>query len=182
MNVRKRQGPVVASCCAAALLFAGCASPGGGSAASSQGVASLPSIGRAAASATNLAGQYQGTFRLKTKVVGKAYFTLTQSGTTVGGTLKLVLSKKTLHEPVAVTFDAASNGFSGNVVDPTGKTPCTYAIAGSYNPKTFVLRGTSSPLTCAGKVANFTTTESCYYNTGTGAGAIRRDARGIIEC
>jgi hypothetical protein len=173
----------MAFCCAAMLASAGCASPGGSaSAASPQGFASLPSIVRTSASIANVAGQYKGKFLLKKTIIGDAYFNLTQSGTAIGGSLKLVLSKSTLNEPVAIAFDATNDSFTGSATDPTGKTPCTYALSGSYNPKTFVLRGTSSPLTCTGKVANFTTTESCYYNTSSGTNALRPDARGIIEC
>lgn len=173
----------MAYCCAALLVSAGCASPGGGrNAASPQGLTSLPSIGSTAASIADVAGRYQGKFLLKTKPVGNAYFNLTQSGTAVGGSLKLVFSKRTVHEPVAMTLDPANNSFTGNATDPTGKTPCTYALSGSYDPKTYVLRGTSSPLTCPGKIANFTTTESCYYKTGSSTSALRPSARGIIEC
>jgi hypothetical protein len=180
MNTEKRYSAVMVYCCAAMLVLAGCASPGEGQSAA-QGFAPVPSIGSAAASITNVAGRYHGKFLLKKKPIGDAYFDLTQSGTAIGGTLRLVLSK-TLREPVAMTLDAANNSFTGNATDPTGKTHCTYALSGSYNPKTFVLSGTSSPLTCPGKVANFTTTESCFYNTSSSPSARRPDARGIIEC
>jgi hypothetical protein len=179
MRRGKRQRAIVVYCCTALLVFAGCASPVGG--ANSQGAASLPSIGSNAVSATNLAGRYSGKFLLKNKPIGDAYFDLTQSGTAVGGTLKLVLSKTT-REPVAMTVDTANNSFTGIATDPTGKTHCSYTLSGSYNPKTFVLRGTSSPLTCTGKVATFRTTESCFYNTSSSANIHRPDARGIIEC
>ena len=170
---------MIAYGCAALLVFAGCASPIGG--ANSQSAVSLPTIDGSAASATNLAGQYSGKFFLANKPIGDAYFDLTQSGTAVGGTLKLVLSR-TIREPVAMTLDTADNSFTGIATDPTGKTHCSYTLSGSYNPKTFVLRGTSSPLTCSGKVATFRTTESCFYNTGSATSVRRSDARGIIEC
>ena len=179
MMTSKSLRAVTASLCAAAL--AGCASSGAGSGAPSQGLAPLPSLAEPAASVSNVAGQYQGKFRIKNSVIGTVSFNLTQSGTAVGGTLKLVLSKSTLSEPVAMTLSAANNTLTGTAVDAASKTPCTYALKGSYNPKTFVLRGTSSPLTCTGKVANFTTTEQCFYNTGS-SNAIRRDVNGIIEC
>ena len=154
-------------------MLAGCASP--------QAQAPLPSFEASAASATNVAGQYQGNFLLKNTVIGKAFFDLTQSGTSVGGKLKLVLSGGTIHEPVAMTLDTADNTLTGTAVDASGNPVCTYALSASYNPKTFVLRGTSSPLTCKGKVATFRTTERCFYNTGS-SNATRRNATGIIEC
>jgi len=135
-----------------------------------------------AASITNLAGQYSGKFLLANKPIGDAYFNLTQRGTAVGGMLKLVISNQTTHEPVAMKLDAANDTFTGTATDPTGKTPCTYLLRGSYNPKTFVLRGTSAPHTCTGKTATFRTTESCFYNTEPSASNRRPDARGIIEC
>ncbi len=179
MKTEKRYRALMAYCCAAVLAFAGCASPVGG--ANSQVSASLPSLRSDTASATSLAGRYHGKFLLKKKPIGEAYFDLTQSGTAVGGTLKLVLSK-TIREPVAMTLDTANNSFTGIATDPTGKMHCSYTLRGSYNPTTFVLRGTSSPLTCAGKVATFRTTESCFYNTRSSANVRRPDARGIIEC
>jgi hypothetical protein len=181
MNIGKRYAFVV-FCCAAALAFTGCASPnvaGGGE--PSQGSSTLPAIARDASSIANVAGKYQGKFFLKKKAIGDISFDLSQSGTTVGGTLKLVLSKTT-REPVALTLDAASNTLTGTAVDPSGKTACAYTISASYNPKTFVLSGTSSPLTCPGKVANFKTTESCFYNTTPSMDARRPAARGILEC
>jgi hypothetical protein len=183
MKTGKRYHAVMVYCCAAVLAFAGCASPSGGSGVGSlQGLAPLPSIASDAASVANVAGKYRGKFLLKRKTIGDAYFDLTQSGTAIGGTLRLVLST-TVREPVALTLDAANNSFTGSATDPSDKSPCTYTLSGSYNPKTAVLRGTSSPLTCAGKVANFTATQSCYYNTSPSATARRRpDARGVIEC
>jgi hypothetical protein len=181
MNIGKRHAFVV-FCCAAALAFAGCASPNiAGSGEPSQGLSSLPAIARDASQTTNVAGKYQGKFFLKKKAIGDISFDLSQSGTAVGGTLKLVLSK-TIREPVALTLDASNNMLTGTAVDPSGKTACAYTIKASYNQKTFVLRGTSSPLTCPGKVANFTTTESCYYNTTPATNSRRVDARGILEC
>ncbi len=180
MNTGIRLRALLAFCCAAAL--AGCASVGaGGSAPSPQGMSGLPPLANAAA-ATNVAGRYSGKFRLKTTVVGNVSFNLTQSGSAVGGSLKLVLAKRTIGEPVAMTLDATANTLTGTAVDASGKQPCTYALRATYNPKTFIFRGTSSPLTCTGKVANFTTTERCFYNTGSSADAIRPNAHGIIEC
>jgi hypothetical protein len=183
MNARSPHKAIVAYCCALvlALISAGCASPNGnGTAASAQGFAALPSIQGNAAVTTNVAGKYAGKFLVKGKVVGVADFTLTQSGTAAGGFLKLVLSKRTTIEPVAMTLNT-NNSFTGSATDPSG-TPCTYALSGSYNPKTFVLRGTSSPATCSGKVATFITTESCYYDTGSSTNTLRPNIRGIIKC
>jgi hypothetical protein len=182
MKSTRRSGALMACCCAALLASAGCASTGNQGASSSQAFAPLPPAGVPATSVANVAGRYHGKFLLKTKPVGDAYFNLTQSGTAIGGTLKLVLSKRTLYEPVAMTLDVANDSFTGSATDPTGKTPCTYALRGSYNPKTFILRGTSSPATCSGKVANFAAAESCFYVTGSGIIARRSEARGIIEC
>lgn len=178
MKTALRLRALTISGCASLLVFAGCTSPAGSE--SAQGPSSLPATIRAA-TVTNVAGRYQGKFLLERKAIGDAYFDLTQSGTAIGGTLKLVLTKTT-REPLAMTLDATNDTFSGIATDPSGKTPCSYTVAGSYNPKTFVLRGTSSPLTCPGKVANFTTTESCYYNTNPSTNARRTDARGILEC
>jgi hypothetical protein len=177
MNTYKGGRAVLALCAAGAL--AACASPGT-SPASSQGLSSLPALAAAAAT-TNVAGRYQGTFKIKFTVAGKASFDLTQSGNAIGGTLKLVLSSQTLREPVAMTL-AKGNTFTGTAVDLLGKTKCTYGLSGSYNPKTFVLRGTSSPITCKGKTATFDTTESCFYNTGSDANDVRPNAKGILEC
>jgi hypothetical protein len=184
MNARSPHKAIVAYC--GALVFAlastGCASPNGsGTAASPQGFAALPSIERSAVLTTNVAGKYQGKFLVKGKVIGDADFTLTQSGTAAGGFLKLVLSKRTTIEPVAMTLDTKNNSFTGSATDPSG-TACTYALSGSYNPKTFVLRGTSSPATCTGKLATFKTTETCYYDTGSSTNALRPNVRGIIKC
>jgi hypothetical protein len=131
MNLRTRLFAFVACWCAAVL--AGCAVPGGRGAAS-QSFAQLPSLVRPA-TAANVAGQYEGEVLLKKTVVGKAYFDLTQSGTAVGGTFKLVLSKRTLHEPVAMTLNATNDTLTGNAVDASDKTPCTYALSASYDPK-----------------------------------------------
>ena len=179
MKIATNLRALTISCGAALLVSAGCASPAGSG--SAQGLSSLPATVSSAATITNVAGRYQGQFLLKKKVIGDAAFDLTQSGTAIGGTLKLVLTK-TAREPVAMTFDATNNTFSGVATDPTGKTPCSYALAGSYNPKTFELSGTSSPLTCPGKVANFKTTESCFYNTSPSTNARRPAAHGILEC
>ena len=179
MNSGKRHNAVTVFCCAIALALAGCAT--GGSNGVGSGLTSLPSIASDAASIANLAGRYHGTFSIKGKRAGDIDFNLTQNGTAIGGVLKLVVSK-TYREPVAFTLDAANNSFVGNAVDSAGKTTCVYALSGSYNPKTFVLSGTSAPVTCSGKTAKFRTVESCYYNTGSSPTDRRPDARGILEC
>jgi hypothetical protein len=181
MKTGKRLGILTVYCCAALLVLAGCASPAGDKGVDPQGSASLPSVVTDTAAIANLAGQYSGKFLIKNKPIGDAYFDLTQHGTAVGGTLKLVISRTT-REPVALLLDTANNSFTGIATDPSGKAHCSYTLSGSYNPKTFVLRGTSSPLTCTGKVATFRTTESCFYNTNSSANVRRPDARGIIEC
>jgi hypothetical protein len=178
MKSGKRYNTVTVFSCAIALTLTGCAS---GASSGGSGPTSLPAIARDAPSIANLAGKYSGKFLVKSKPVGNASFNLTQNGTSIGGILKLALSSRTVLEPVALTLDPANNTFTGSATDPKGTTKCTYELDGSYNPKTFVLRGTSSPLTCAGKVATFRTTESCFYNSGS-ANDIRPEARGIIEC
>jgi hypothetical protein len=64
-----------------------------------------PAIASDGASIANLAGRYSGTFSIKGKPVGDIDFNLTQSGTAIGGVLKLVVSK-TYKEPVALTLEA----------------------------------------------------------------------------
>lgn len=182
MNTNNRRGAVIACGCAILLVLSGCASAGGTTALTPHGLESLPSAGHSAAAIANVAGRYHGKFSISGKRVGDASFDLTQSATAVGGSLTLVLAKQTLREPVAMTLDPANNSFTGSATDPTGTTPCTYALSGSYNPKTFILRGTSAPRTCAGKKAAFTTTERCFYNTGSGTNASRLPSRDIAKC
>jgi hypothetical protein len=181
MKARKRYGAAIGLFCSATLLFAGCASPRG---AGSAYVPSSPALlARNAASIADVAGRYRGKFLIGGKSTGEAYFNVTQRGTAVGGWLKLVLPKSTIQEPVAMTLDASNNTLVGNATDPSGATPCTYALRGSYNSKTFVFKGTSTPLTCSGKAATFRTVERCFYETnGTANDRRHPDARGIIEC
>jgi hypothetical protein len=181
MKANKRSRAVAAAGCSAVLALAGCASSGGGFA-SQQGSTSFASSAGSRASTTNLAGQYRGAFLVGGKVVGKAYFNLTQTGTAIGGTLRLVLSKSIYREPVALKLAAKNDTVTGNAVDATSTTPCTYALTGSYNPKTFVFTGKSTPATCKGKVATFKTVERCFYDTGSGTDVIRPNATGLLEC
>lgn len=175
-----RLRPLLAALCAVSL--GACASTAAGGSPAPQGIAPLPAVAASASSGTNVAGRYKGKFLIKKSVVAEAHFNITQSGSAVGGILKLVLSDRTLHEPVALTLDAANNTLSGVATDAESNTECTYALKATYDPKTFVLSGTSSPLNCSGKVATFTTKERCFYNTAPASNAIRAHAHGILEC
>jgi hypothetical protein len=168
--------------CAALLILVGCQSGGGASALSPLGLTAASAPDSTGAASANLAGQYRGKFSVKTAVIGNVTFDLTQSGSSIGGTLKLVVPKQRFTEPVAMALKAANDTFSGNAIDAASKTPCTYALNGSFNPKTLVLKGTSTPLTCAGQRANFTATERCYYNTGSKTNAVRRNDDAMPEC
>lgn len=138
----------------------------------------------------NVAGQYRGTVTDTAFGSGKALGDFSQTGTTVGGRLKLTYGSETILNSVAMKL-AHANSLSGSAVATIGKVACTFAISATYDSTTFDLTGNYSASNgCSGESGTFAMKERCYYSqsrllheeTATRMTMVERPENGLHGC
>ncbi len=162
----------------AALALSACAGAGGGSAQGAAGSSALPALA-AAVTATNVAGQYKGALTDGAFGKGAATVNLSQRGRSAGGWIKVKFASTTLDEAVAMTLDPAKNTLAGTAIANVANSACTFSMASTYDPKTFLLTGRYKAVHgCTGDAGTFTAKERCYYVNH----AMRPDVHGLQAC
>lgn len=126
------------------------------------------------AALANVAGQYRGTVADSAFGNGKALGDFSQTGSTVGGRLRLTYAGKKVLNSVAMTL-ARSGALSGDAVATIAQTACTFSVNANYDATSFALSGSYAATTgCSGESGTFAMKEVCYYQQSAG---IRDDVR-----
>ena len=126
------------------------------------------------------AGDYTGTVNDSVMGAGTATVTLSQTGSSIGGTLVETFTGSTMQTSLALVTDLSGN-VSGNAVATIGTGACGFKVAGTYGTSTGVLSGSYTAFSgCGGQTATFTLTQQCTNPTSS---IRRRDgAHGIAPC
>ena len=126
------------------------------------------------------AGDYTGTATDSAMGTGTAAITLSQTGSSIGGTLIETLAGGTLNNTFAVVTDTSGN-LSGNSVATVNNVACGFKVAATYDSTTGQLNGTYTAYSgCTGQSGTFALTQQC---TNPSSSLRRRDgAHGIAPC
>ena len=111
-----------------ALVMAGAALLLATAAAGCNGTTSTTTPATPAPALANVAGQYRGTVADTAFGNGKALGDFSQTGSTVGGRLRLTYAGKKVLNSVAMTL-ARSGALSGDAVATIGQTACTFSVS-----------------------------------------------------
>jgi hypothetical protein len=137
---------------------------------SSSGIAGAPAavpLNPSAASPVGLlvGGEYTGNVKDSAYGKGTIVIQFSQSGTTIGGSLKSKYGAKTVPAVAALTLSQTALG--GNSVALLAS-PCTFSFNATYNAKTHVLAGRYDAIDrCSNQSGTFRAKEKCYYVTAT---------------
>lgn len=131
------------------------------------------------------AGQYSGTVTDSVHGTGKATINITQSGSSIGGTMVETFGTSATTDVVALT--ASGNQTAGGSAIAPLKKVCSLQIVALRNLKTFVLSGSYSAFhNCGGESGTFSAKEQCYYvssqYTTIGVPALRPHPFKFLPC
>ena len=126
------------------------------------------------------AGDFAGTATDSIMGSGTAVITLSQTGSSIGGTLLETLAGGTLNNTFAVVTDLSGN-ISGNSVATVNNVACGFKVAGTYNATTGALNGTYTAYSgCSGQSGTFALLQQC---TNPSSSLRRRDGgHGFLPC
>lgn len=127
------------------------------------------------------AGGYSGTVTDSAMGSGTATLTLSQSGSSIGGTLVETFPTTTLNNTFALVTDVSGN-LSGNGVATVNNVACGFTVAGTYNTTTGQLTGTYTAFSgCTGQSGTMTLLQQCT-NPYTALRFRRDHAVGVLPC
>lgn len=151
-------------------------------AAACNGTTSTTTPATPAPALANVAGQYRGTVADTAFGNGKALGDFSQTGSTVGGRLRLTYAGKKVLNSVAMTL-ARSGALSGDAVATIGQTACTFSVSANYDATSFALSGSYAATTgCSGESGTFAMKEVCYYQQSAGIrNAVRSRHRPVLR-
>jgi len=135
----------------------------------------------AAATPTNISGDYSGTMQDAQGGSGTVTATLAQTGFNAGGTITDTETSATLSAQISLTISTANAVKGSIVIDyPDNGPTCSFSTTGTYNTSTNVLSGSYTAVTnCSGDSGTYSLTQQC---TDTITNGVRRAITGIAPC
>ena len=150
---------------AIALALSGCAGFGGTTPQAATAMVQQSLHADAPPAIDGVAGMYKGLVT-NGPLKGKAVVQLTQTGTSVGGSMTETFGKQTYQAILSLTATAA--GDSSGVAIVMSSPPCSLNITGGkYDPKTLMLTGNYKGFNNCSFSGRVAVKERCYYTVGT---------------
>lgn len=135
---------------------------------------------------SQIAGEYTGTATDSVFGSGSAAVTLSQTASSIGGTLIETFGATTITNALAITIDLDGNvAGSATATVPSNANTCGFKVTGTYANSTGNLNGNYSAYSgCSGETGSFTMTQQCTDPSIPGAVHRRRpdSGHGILPC
>ncbi|HEV7180299.1 MAG TPA: hypothetical protein VGN11_10510 [Candidatus Baltobacteraceae bacterium] len=128
-------------------------------------------------------GEYIGTAADSAFGNGTAAVTLSQTASSIGGTLTETFGSTTISNALAITI-SFSGDVSGNGVATVNGASCGFNVTGAYDPATGALTGKYASYSgCSGQTGSFTLTQQCTDPTNVQNTRRRPEGgHGILPC
>ncbi len=135
---------------------------------------------------SQIAGEYTGTATDSVFGSGSAAVTLSQTASSIGGTLTETFGATTISNSLAITIDLSGN-ITGSAIAtvPSNANTCGFKVNGTYDNSTGDFNGAYTSYSgCSGETGSFTMTQQCSDPSIPGALHRRRPegGHGILPC